>query len=116
MAGSLRAVDAGANVELCGWIHRRRDLGGLVFVDLRDRGGLVQVSFGPDWTDPESLERAHGLGSEDVVALNGEVVLRPESARNPEIQTGEVEVRARHLRVLNRAATPVIPVHRGPEE
>ena len=116
MAGSLRASDVGAHVQLCGWIHRRRDLGGLVFIDLRDRGGLVQVSFGPDWTDMVSLERAHVLGNEDVVALDGEVVLRPGSARNPEIRTGEVEVRARSLRVLNRASTPVIPVQRGPEE
>ncbi|HUF74668.1 MAG TPA: aspartate--tRNA ligase, partial [Longimicrobiales bacterium] len=116
MVGGLRAEDAGGATRLTGWVHRRRDLGGLVFVDLRDRSGLVQVSFGPDWTAPESLELAHGLGHEDVIQVGGDVVLRPEAARNAELATGDVEVRAASLERLSPAVTPAIPVYRGPED
>ena len=62
MAGELRGSHVGERARLTGWVHRRRDLGGLIFVDLRDREGIVQVSCGPDWTSPESLERARHLG------------------------------------------------------
>jgi len=116
MVGGLRADDAGSAERLVGWVHRRRDLGGLLFIDVRDRSGLIQASFGPDWTESESLERAHRLGSEDVVQLIGEVVPRPTEARNPELSTGDVEFRVHRLEVLNRAVTPAIPVHRGPED
>ncbi|MFW6200122.1 MAG: aspartate--tRNA ligase, partial [Gemmatimonadota bacterium] len=116
MVGRLRVEDAGADHRLVGWAHRRRDLGGLVFIDLRDRSGLLQVSFGPDWTDEESLERIHGVGQEDVLQVEGEVVLRPEDARNPEIETGDVELRARSVRILNEAETPAIPVYQAPGE
>jgi len=116
MVGGLRAQDAGGRLRLAGWVHRRRDLGGLVFVDLRDRSGLVQVSFGPDWTTPESLELAHELGHEDVVQVEGEVTLRPESARNRDLDTGEIEVRALTLERLSSAETPAIPVYRAPED
>jgi aspartyl-tRNA synthetase len=114
--GGLGVEDAGSTEILTGWVHRRRDLGGLLFVDLRDGSGLLQVSFGPEWTDEASLETAHGLGAEDVVLVEGEVALRPEEARNLEIPTGQVELRARSLRRLNRATTPVIPVYRGPSD
>jgi aspartyl-tRNA synthetase len=97
-------------------VHRRRDLGGLVFVDLRDRSGLVQVSFGPDWTEPAALELAHELGHEDVIRVEGEVTLRPPAARNAELATGEVEVRAARLERLSAAATPAIPVYRTAED
>ena len=116
MLGGIRASDEGAEVELAGWVHRRRDLGGLIFLDLRDRSGLVQVSLGPDWTDATSLELAHKLGAEDVVALVGSVVVRPTENWNPEIPTGEVEIRATLLRRLTDADTPAIPVYRGPED
>ncbi|MDX1568717.1 MAG: OB-fold nucleic acid binding domain-containing protein, partial [Longimicrobiales bacterium] len=116
MVGRLRAEDAGADHKLVGWAHRRRDLGGLVFIDLRDRTGLLQVSFGPDWTEEESLERVHGVGQEDVLQVEGEVVLRPEDARNPEIETGDVELRARTVTILNEAETPAIPVYQAPGE
>lgn len=116
MVGGLRADDAGTATRLAGWVHRRRDLGGLVFVDLRDRSGLVQVSFGPDWTEADSLELAHDLGQEDVVLLEGHVQSRPESAHNADIPTGEVEVQAVRLTRLSDAATPVIPVYRAPED
>jgi aspartyl-tRNA synthetase len=88
----------------------------LYFIDLRDRSGIFQVSVGPDWTDPESMDVAHDLGAEDVVEVEGEVVFRPPEARNPEMETGEVEMKATRLRLLNRAVTPAIPVFRAPEE
>ena len=116
MVGGVRADDAGATTHLSGWVHRRRDLGGLVFVDLRDRSGLVQVSFGPDWTDSASLELAHGLGHEDVIRVEGTVELRPEAARNAELATGDIEIRAARMEKLSDAVTPAIPVYRAPED
>ena len=116
MVGGLRAADAGTATRLTGWVHRRRDLGGLVFVDLRDRSGLVQVSLGPDWTEPESLALAHELGHEDVIRVEGEVAARPEAARNPDLVTGDVEVRAARLERLSAASTPAIPVYRSAED
>jgi len=116
MAGGLRAAHEGQSETLTGWVHRRRDLGGLLFVDLRDRSGILQVSFGPDWTEAGSLELAHRLGAEDVIRVEGEIGRRPGEARNPDMPTGEVELRARTLEVLNRARTPEIPVFLGPEE
>src|SRR5690606_39650293 len=95
-------------------VHRRRDLGGLVFVDLRDRSGLLQVSFGPEWTEPASLEAAHALGHEDVVLVQGVLSPRPEA--NPELPTGALELRAARVERLSAARTPAIPVYRGPEE
>jgi aspartyl-tRNA synthetase len=114
MVGGLRAVDVGTELHLAGWVHRRRDLGGLLFVDLRDRSGLVQVSFGPGWTGAESLDVAHGLGPEDVISVVGRVERRPEA--NPDLPTGEVELRAVRARRLSAANVPAIPVYRAPEE
>ena len=116
MVGGIRADDEGAELKLAGWVHRRRDLGGLVFLDLRDHSGLIQVSFGPDWTEASSLELAHQLGAEDVVAVVGPVVARPVKARNPQIDTGDVEIRATALRRLTDADVPAIPVYRAPED
>ena len=116
MVGRLRASHEGCEVILVGWVHRRRDLGGLLFVDLRDRSGLVQISFGPDWTEEASLEYARGLGHEDVIQVKGIVVLRPQGAQNPEMGTGEVEVHATSVELFSSAQTPVIPVYRGPED
>ena len=116
MVGGIRAGDEGAELKLAGWVHRRRDLGGLVFLDLRDHSGLIQVSFGPDWTEASSLELAHHLGAEDVVAVVGPVVARPVEARNPQIDTGDVEIRATALRRLTDADVPAIPVYRAPED
>jgi len=114
--GELRAAHAGQRVRLGGWVHRRRDLGGLVFVDLRDRAGLVQVAFGPGWSPPEVLARAGGLGSETVVVVEGDVVARPPDMRNSELATGDVEVHATRLEILGPAATPAIPVARAKGE
>ncbi len=116
MAGSLREADAGNIHHLAGWVHRRRDLGGMVFVDLRDRSGILQVSFGPDWTDPEAFAAAGRLGAEDVIAVRGEVVRRPPEARNPEMNTGGVELQATSFELLGDADTPAIPVYQNPGE
>ncbi|MGI9180025.1 MAG: aspartate--tRNA ligase [Longimicrobiaceae bacterium] len=115
-AGALRGSDAGATVRLAGWVHRRRDLGGLVFFDLRDRAGLVQVSFDPAWSPAEILAEARAAGPEDVVQLEGVVALRPEGQRNVNLATGEIEVRATAMRVITRAEPLPIPVYRTPEE
>ena len=108
--GGITATEAGETLQLCGWVHRRRDLGGLYFIDLRDRSGLLQVSVGPDWTDAESLAVARDLGAEAVIEVEGEITLRPEEARNPDMATGEVELKASRVRLLNDAVTPAIPV------
>ncbi len=115
-AGAVTPALAGREVRIAGWVHRRRDLGGLVFLDLRDRSGVVQASAGPGWSSPEALEAVRGVGSEDVVAVRGVVNPRPEGARNPGMATGDVEVQVAELEVLNKARTPAIPVYLPPEE
>jgi len=110
MVGAWRAADAGRRVRLVGWVHRRRDLGGLLFFDLRDRTGRLQLSLGPDWTPATVLEGARGIGAEWVIAVEGTVVTRPADAINRELATGEVEVHVEDLRVLAQAETPPIPV------
>ena len=97
-------------------MHRRRDLGGLVFIDLRDREGLVQVAFGPTWAGADVLARAQTVGSEAVVVIEGEVVGRPPAMRNTELATGDIEVHATTLQVVGPAETPAIPVARGKTE
>jgi aspartyl-tRNA synthetase len=114
--GALRAADAGQHVRLGGWVHRRRDLGGIVFLDLRDRDGLVQVAVGPGWASPEVVARAQAVGAEAVLLIEGEVVARPANMRNTELATGEIEVHATALRVVGPAETPAIPVARGKGE
>jgi aspartyl-tRNA synthetase len=114
--GELRASDVGQRVRLGGWVHRRRDLGGIVFLDLRDRDGLVQVAVGPDWAAPEVLARAQDVGSESVVIVTGDVVARPPSMTNSELATGAIEVRATELRVVGPAAPLPIPVALGKGE
>jgi len=115
--GALRAQHVGAQVRLAGWVHRRRDLGGLVFFDLRDRDGLVQVTFGPDWTSEQALERAGTVAAESVVLIEGTVAARPEDQQNPDMLTGEVEVRATDVQVVGEApGTLPIPVWRTPGE
>ncbi len=114
--GAVTAADADDEVRVCGWVHRVRDLGGLLFLDVRDRSGILQVSVGSGWTDEASLETGQGLGAEDVVRIEGTVALRPERDRNPEMATGQVELRARRIELLGDAETPAIPVYRAPEE
>ncbi len=116
LAGALRAEHAGQSVTLAGWVHRTRNLGGIVFVDLRDRAGIVQISFDPKWTAPAEIEKAAGLGQESVVVVKGEVALRPAEMRNSEIATGDIEVRAASVALIGPAETPAIPVARGKGE
>ncbi len=116
LAGSLRASDAGARVRLGGWVHRSRNLGGIVFIDLRDREGIVQLSFGTDWASAESIARAAAVGVESVVIVDGIVASRSTETRNAEMETGEVEVRATSIEVVGPAETPAIPVARGKGE
>ena len=113
LAGELRRSHAGDKVKLGGWVHRTRNLGGIVFLDLRDRAGLVQVSFDPKWTPPDVIERAGKLGLETVILLEGEVAARPSEMRNAEMETGEIEVRAADFQIVGPAGTPAIPVARG---
>jgi aspartyl-tRNA synthetase len=103
-------------VTLGGWVHRSRNLGGIVFLDLRDRAGLVQVSFGTDWASAEVIAAAAAVGVESVVMIEGSVVERSAPTRNADMGTGDVEVRATSLRVVGPAVTPAIPVARGKGE
>ena len=115
-AGALRAADAGTSVRLAGWVHRRRDLGGLIFIDLRDRGGRVQLSFDPASTPAAVLAQARELGSEWVIGVEGVVRERPAGNLNTELATGEVEVVVAALQVFSASETPPIPVARGGED
>ncbi|HKP45922.1 MAG TPA: aspartate--tRNA ligase [Pyrinomonadaceae bacterium] len=100
--GQLRAGDVNARVTLMGWVARRRDFGELTFIDLRDRDGITQVVFNSE-DAPEAHAKAKEARGEFVIAVSGEVVLRDEASRNPKLQTGDVEVRARELLILNDA-------------
>jgi aspartyl-tRNA synthetase len=105
--GALRVSDADTDVVLMGWVHRRRDLGQLIFIDLRDRAGLAQIVFNKE-AHPEAHKKAEELRSEYVVAIEGRVVRRQKP--NPEISTGEVEVIATRLDILNNSKTPPFPI------
>ena len=105
-AGELRAGDAGGTVLLKGWVARRRDLGELIFLTVRDRSGIVQVVFDRTRCPAPAVEAASSARSEDVVAIEGEVVLRGEGQRNRELPTGDVEVVAKSLEFLARSETP----------
>lgn len=109
MCGELRPAQVGQSVTLMGWVHRRRDLGGLIFVDLRDRSGTIQVVFNPK-DDADVFKKAETLRGEYVVALQGTVEKRPEGTTNAAIATGEVEVRVKALRVLNAARVSPINI------
>jgi aspartyl-tRNA synthetase len=114
--GELRAAQLGAQVRLGGWVHRRRDLGGIVFIDLRDRDGVVQVAIGPAWASAEVLARAQAAGIESVLVVEGAVVARPPDMKNPELATGDIEVHATTLEVVGPAETPAIPWRAAGEE
>ena len=102
--GELTADMIGEEVALCGWVHRRRDHGGVIFIDLRDREGLAQVVYDPDRAEPFAV--AETLRNEYVVRVTGRVRRRPEGTLNPNLPTGEVEVLGHTLELLNRARTP----------
>ena len=103
--GELADRDIGNNVTLMGWVQRRRDHGGLIFVDLRDREGLVQIVFNPA-VSAASHETAHHIRSEFVLAVKGAVSKRPAGTENPELKTGGIEILVKELKILNESATP----------
>ena len=102
---ALTAADNGVEVVLMGWVQRRRDHGGLIFVDLRDREGLTQVVFSPE-VNPDTHIKAGVLRDEYVIAVRGLVNLRPADMINPNLPTGEIEVLIEELRILNSSKTP----------
>ena len=103
--GVLRAEHAGTEVVLCGWVSRQRDHGGLIFVDLRDRSGIVQLVFSPE-IDATALTKADGVRTEYVISVRGKVRLRSEDTVNSLMETGAVEVCGQEIRILNPAKTP----------
>jgi aspartyl-tRNA synthetase len=105
----LRKANVGDEVVLMGWVLRRRDHGGVIFIDLRDRWGLTQIVFNPE-TDPEAHAKAHQLRSEWVLAVRGKVEARPDDMANPKLATGEIEVMVNALRILNSSETPPFPL------
>ena len=107
--GQLTAERAGTQARVAGWVHRRRDHGGLIFIDLRDRAGVLQLVFHPE-TSPDAHEAAHALRSEDVLTAVGTVVRREAQNVNPNIATGEIELSVTELEILDDAATPPFPV------
>ena len=107
--GDLNKKDVNREVTLMGWVQRRRDLGGLIFIELRDRQGIVQVVFNPE-SNSEAHAKAQSLRNEFVVVVQGTVVLRPEGTANPKLRTGEIEIFAKELKILNVAKTPPFPI------
>ena len=115
-AGRLSRADVGCEVRLGGWVHRLRDLGGIVFIDLRDREGLVQLSLDPAFTPRDVIARAQTCGAETVIGVSGTVAMRPNPARDESMVSRDVEVHVRELVVLGPAVTPAIPVARKEQE
>jgi aspartyl-tRNA synthetase len=108
MCGEITVTHLDRPVDLCGWVHRRRDHGGVIFVDLRDREGLVQLVFDPD--QPEAFKVAESVRAEYVLRVQGKVRARPSGTENPNMRTGAVEVFCTELEILNKAETPPFPV------
>lgn len=106
--GELNLSHLDQEVDLCGWVHRRRDHGGVIFVDLRDREGLVQVVFDPD--QPDAFRVAETVRSEYVLRVHGKVRRRPAGTENPNMSTGAIEVFGTALEILNKAETPPFPI------
>jgi len=107
--GSLRAGHKGTEARLCGWVDSRRDHGGVIFLDLRDRSGITQVVFRPE-ENPEAAGHAHDLRTEDVISVRGKVALRLEGTENPRLPTGEIELVGEQLTVLNKAEPVPFPL------
>ncbi len=103
--GELKREDTQKEVTLCGWVHRRRDHGGIIFIDLRDKYGLTQIKFDPE-IDKEAHAKADALRSEWVIQVKGEVVLRPDDMINSKMKTGEIELEIKELTILNKSKTP----------
>src|SRR5699024_156178 len=105
LAGTLNEKNVDQSVLLKGWVQTRRDLGGLIFIDLRDRSGLVQVVFNPDHSKA-ALQAAESVRTEYVLEVAGSVVKREEGTVNPAMKTGRIEVIAKDMTILNKAKTP----------
>ncbi|MFW6238658.1 MAG: aspartate--tRNA ligase [Halanaerobiales bacterium] len=107
--GRIGSKEVGENVAITGWVQRRRDHGGVIFLDLRDRSGIVQVVFNPD-IDDEAFSRADSLRKEYVIAVEGKVRKRPEGNMNPELPTGEIEIVGKEIYILDEAETPPLQI------
>lgn len=103
--GELTKKDVGTSVALCGWVHSRRDHGGIIFIDLRDRYGLTQIKFDPE-INKETWSIADQLRNEWVIQAQGEIVARPDDMVNPKLKTGEIEVIIKEAKILNKSKTP----------
>ena len=103
--GELKKTNVGQVVTLAGWVHRRRDHGGVIFIDLRDRYGLTQIKFDPA-IDKKAWQEADKLRSEWVIRITGHVLARPDDMINPKLKTGEVEVGVNNMEILNKSKTP----------
>ncbi|MHA7964070.1 aspartate--tRNA ligase [Paenibacillus sp. CAU 1782] len=112
--GTLTKADVGQTVTLNGWVQRRRDLGGVLFIDLRDRTGIVQIVFNPDFSG-DALAIADRARNEFVLAVKGNVVERDPETYNANLATGEIEIRVTEIEVLNAAKTPPFPIEDGVE-
>ncbi len=104
--GELNSTHIDQEIELCGWVHRRRDHGGVIFIDLRDREGISQIVFDPDRAEPFAI--ADSVRNEFVIKITGKVRARPEGTVNPDMSTGEIEILGYSIEVLNKSKTPPI--------
>ena len=102
----LREKDIDTNQIVMGWVQRRRDLGGVIFLDLRDKTGIIQVVIDAKNVSEEDFEKAEGIRSEYVVAIKGRVEKRDEDTINPNLETGTIDIRATEVRILSKAKTP----------
>ena len=110
--GELRKADEGKEVQLAGWVSRRRDHGGLIFVDMRDRSGLAQIVF-DEAAMGENFSKAETLRNEFVIGVRGKVRARSAETVNPKMDTGEIEILVTELRILNKAKTPPFYIQDG---
>ena len=110
--GDLRLADEGREVTVMGWVHTRRDHGGLIFVDLRDRAGIVQIVFNPERSQA-AFELAQDLRNESVLAVRGRIEPRPAETQNPNLATGDIEIMASEAKLLSRARSTPFPIDGG---
>ena len=103
--GALRIENEGESITLCGWVQNNRDHGGIIFIDIRDREGITQITFDPDVCGADTHAQADRMRSEWVIQVTGEVRSRGDS-KNPNLDTGEIEVFAKELVILNKSETP----------
>src|SRR5699024_10009575 len=101
-AGTLKEINENETVQLKGWVHRRRDLGELIFIDLRDQSVIVQLVFNPDYSK-EALEIAESLRSEFVIEVEGKVIKRDAETVNPNLATGQIEVTVSTVKIINKS-------------